>query len=69
MREDGTYFQEEGITKGTIAEEPSIKMTRPYFYSVFIKENQDKVFSELTTDELEDTYRYQAIKKVLNKIK
>ena len=69
MKEDGTYFQEEGITEGRIAEEATGEMTRPYFYTVFIPEKKDKPFNELTEEELEDTYRYQAIQKVLKKIK
>lgn len=68
MMPDGTYFQEYGESKGMIAREIIGKLERPYFYSVFILNGCCKVFSELKEEELLDTYRYQALKKVLNKV-
>ena len=69
MMPDGAYFQELGESKGHIAKEIIGELKRPYFYSVFILDGYDKVFSELTSKELSDTYRYKALKKVLVKIK
>lgn len=69
MMPDGTYFQEFGESKGTISKEIIGELKKPYFYSIFILENYNKVFSELYEIELENTYRYSALKKVLLKFK
>lgn len=66
---NGNYFQEFGETNGLIAKEIIGPLEKPYFYSIFIEEKSGKVFTELTKDELENTYRFKALKKVLTKIK
>ena len=68
MMSDGTYFQELGESKGRIAEDIIGELKRPYFYSVFILDGYDKVFSTLSESELDDTYRYNALKRTLIKI-
>lgn len=69
MMPDGTYFQEVGESKGKIAEEIIGELKKPYFYSVFVLDGYDKAFSDLSNEELDDTYRYEALKKALVKIK
>ena len=68
MMPDGTYFQELGESKGHIAKEIIGELKKPYFYSVFILDGYDKAFSNLSDKELNDTYRYNALKKILVKI-
>lgn len=68
MLPDGTYFQESAESKGIIAEEILGELKKPYFYSIFILSELNKVFSELKDDELKNTYRYSALKKVLKRI-
>ncbi len=69
MLPSGIYFQEIGESHGTIANEIIGELVKPYFYSVFILDEYNKVFSNLNDDELSNTYRYMAFKKVLKKIK
>lgn len=69
MLPNGSYFQEVGKSNGVIANEIIGELKKPYFYSVFILDNINKVFSNLTEDELDNTYRYSALKKVLKKVK
>ena len=68
MIPDGTYFQEFGESKGYIAEDIIGEIRKPYFYSVFILDGYDKAFSDLIEEELNDTYRYNALKKTLVRI-
>ena len=67
MMPDGTYFQEFGESNGVIAEEIIGKLNKPYLYSVFVLDNCDKAFSDLNSEELKNTYRHIALKKVLSK--
>ena len=69
MLSNGEYFQELEESKGHIAEEIIGELKRPYFYSVFILNGYDKAFSDLSKEELDNTYRYNAIKKTLIKIR
>ena len=69
MLPDGTYFQESAESKGVISKAVMGDIKKPYFYSIFILSGLNKIFSELKDDELKDTYRYNALKKVLKKIK
>lgn len=69
MMPDGTYFQEIGESKGSISKEIIGELKKPYFYSVFILDGYNKAFSDLKEDELTDTYRYDALRKTLRKIK
>ena len=41
---------------------------KPYFYSVFKLLESDKTFNLLDEEELNDTYRYQALRKVLTRV-
>lgn len=68
MMPDGTYIQELGESKVHIAEDIVGELKKPYFYSIFILDGYNKVFSDLNEEELNDTYRYNALKKVLVKI-
>lgn len=69
MFPDGSYFQETGESLGSISKEIIGVLNKPYFYSVFIDNKYQKAFSELRDEELQDTYRYKGLKKVLKKIK
>lgn len=69
MFEDGSYFQEFGESKGKIAGKIIGEIKKPYFYSVFILDGTNKAFNELDVNELKETYRFTAIKKVLTKLK
>ena len=69
MLPSGIYFQEIGESHGIIADKIIGKLIKPYFYSVFILDEYNKVFSNLNDDELSNTYRHMAFKKVLKKIK
>lgn len=62
------YFQETAYSEGVIANEIIEPIKKPYFYSVFILKGINKVFNQLTDEELEDTYRYVALKKLIKKI-
>lgn len=68
MMPDGKYRQESVESNGTIATEIVGKLTKPYFYSVFMLENSNVAFNELSDEELYDTYRYKAISKTLSRI-
>ncbi len=68
MMPDGEYHQESVESNGTIATEIVGKLTKPYFYSVFMLENSNVAFNELSDEELYDTYRYKAISKTLSRI-
>lgn len=65
---EGSYFQETAYNEGVIANEIIEPIKKPYFYSVFILKGINKVFNQLTDEELEDTYRYVALKKLIKKI-
>lgn len=65
---DGTYFQDSGVSYGEIGEQIVEPIKKPYFYSIFKLANTNKTFNLLTEEELSDTYRYNAMKKVLKNI-
>lgn len=69
MMPNGSYFQELGESKGYIANDIIGELKRPYFYSVFILEGYNRAFSDLNKEELDNTYRYNALKKTLTRIK
>ena len=69
MMPNGEYYQEIGESEGTIATEVIGELKKPYFYSVFILNDTTVSFNELTPDELQSTYRYNAIRKTLKKLK
>ena len=66
---DGSYFQEYGQSNGNIAQEIIGPLKKPYYYTVFILDGMKKSFSNLEERELQNTYRFIALKKVLTKIK
>jgi len=68
MLPDGTYFQEIGESKGYIAHEIIGELNKPYFYAIFVLSEYNKVFSDLTNEELLSTYRYKSLNKVLRKL-
>ena len=67
MMQNGTYYQEIGESKGIIAEEIIGELTKPYFYSIFILEGTNIAFNKLSSEELDNTYRYSALKKSLKR--
>ena len=68
MYPDGTYFQDSGVSYGKIGEQIVEPIKKPYFYSIFKLANTNKTFNLLTEEELSDTYRYNAMRKVLKNI-
>ena len=69
MMNDGTYFQEFGESRGYISKDIIGKLEKPYFYSVFILDDYNIVFSDLNEYQLNDTYRTSAFKKTLIRVK
>lgn len=69
MMPNGEYHQELGESEGVIAHEIIGDLTKPYFYSVFILNGTNEAFNRLKPEELEDTYRYKALRKSLKGIK
>ena len=67
MLPTGKYHQEIGESEGTIANEIIGELKKPYFYSVFILKGTDVAFNELKGEELDNTYRYKALRKSLKK--
>lgn len=67
MMPNGEYYQEIGESSGTIAKEIIGELRKPYFYSVFILNGTSVAFNDLKGNDLEDTYRYKAIKKSLKR--
>ena len=67
MMSNGEYHQELGESKGTIAKEIIGDITKPYFYSVFILNGTNVAFNKLKPEELDNTYRYKALRKALKK--
>lgn len=68
MYKDGTYFQENGISHGKITENIINPIKKPYFYSVFKLLESNKTFNLLDEEELSDSYRHQALNKVLKRV-
>ena len=67
MMPNGNYHQEIGESEGTIANQIIGELKKPYFYSVFILNNTNVAFGELKSEELYNTYRYDAIRKSLKR--
>ena len=67
MMPNGDYHQEIGESEGTIANEIIGELKKPYFYSVFILNGTNVAFNELKGEELDNTYRYNAIRKSLKR--
>ena len=69
LMSDGKYYQEVEESKGTIAKEIIGELKKPYFYSVFVLDGTTVAFNQLKVEELNNTYRYNALRKSLRKIK
>lgn len=67
MMPDGNYHQELGESEGLIANEIIGDLTKPYFYSVFILNGTNVSFNKLKPNELDNTYRYNALRKSLKR--
>lgn len=67
MMPNGDYHQEIGESEGRIANEIIGELKKPYFYSVFILNGTTVAFNELKGKELDNTYRYSAIRKSLKR--
>lgn len=67
MMQNGDYHQEIGESEGTIANEIIGELKKPYFYSVFILNGTNVAFNKLNGEDLENTYRYNAIRKSLKR--
>ena len=67
MMPNGEYRQEIEESVGSIANEIIGELKKPYFYSVFILNGTNVAFNELKGKELEDTYRYNALRKSLKR--
>ena len=67
MRTNGDYHQEIGESEGKIANEIIGELKKPYFYSVFILNGTNVAFNELKGEELDNTYRYNALRRSLKR--
>lgn len=67
MMPNGSFLQELAESEGTIAEDIIGELKKPYFYSIFILKGTNVAFNELKGDELDNTYRYNALRKTLKK--
>lgn len=67
MLPTGHYYQEIGETKGYIADTFIGEPKQPYYYSIFIVNDYKKLFTELDKEEVKDTFRHKALRKVLTK--
>ena len=65
MMPDGKFYQVNDESYGNISEEIIGELTKPYFYSVFILNGTNVAFNELKGKELDNTYRYKALKRTL----
>ena len=67
MMPDGKYYQEIGESCGTITEKLIGELKKPYFYAIFILNGSNVAFNELKSEDLNNTYRYKAIRKSLKR--
>ena len=67
MMPNGEYHQELGESEGTIAKDIIGELKKPYFYSVFVLNGTDVAFNKLKGEELDNTYRYNALRKSLKR--
>ena len=68
MMPDGSYTQVIDESYGTIAKERPVNPSVPYFYSVFILNGTNVPFYKLEDEELDNTFRFKALKKALNNL-
>lgn len=69
MLPNGEYYQEIGESEGIIAKNIIGKLKKPYFYSIFILNGTNVAFAELKGKELDNTYRYKALRESLKHLK
>lgn len=67
MMPNGDYYQEIGESEGTIANDIIGELKKPYFYSVFVLNDTNVAFNDLKGEGLDNTYRYNAIRKSLKR--
>ena len=67
MMPNGEYHQELGESEGRIAKDIIGELKKPYFYSVFVLNGTDVAFNKLKGEELDNTYRYNALRKSLKR--
>ena len=65
MFNDGEYEQFTDKTKGYIDTQINEPIKKPYFYSLFVDAATNKPFNQLTKQELQNTYRFNALTKAL----
>lgn len=68
MLPSGIYYQDFGKSDGTISNEVIGELKKPYFYSVFILNNTNVPFSQLSEEEWENTYRSDAFRRSLKRL-
>ena len=68
MLPNGTHFQTHGKSRGKIAEGIMGELKAPYFDSVFVLDRQDRSLNDLTSSELENSFRYIAFRSILVKL-
>lgn len=66
MMPDGIFKQTIGKTEGEIAKEITEPIDKPYFYSIF--DYQGVNFRKLKEEQLQETYRFQALKMCLGEL-
>lgn len=66
MMPNGTFKQTIGKTEGEISKEIIEPIVRPHFYSIF--DYQGMNFRHLSEEQLQDTYRFQALKNSLEEL-
>ena len=67
MMPNGQYHQEIGVSKGTVANAIIGELKKPYFYSIFVLEGTTIAFNELKDEELDNTFRYDTLRKILKR--
>ncbi|MBO6195468.1 MAG: non-canonical purine NTP pyrophosphatase [Bacilli bacterium] len=66
MMPDGSYNQFYGESNGTISKEIIGDLSKPFFYSVFVLNGTNVAFNKLEEKDLDDTYRFKALKKTFS---
>ena len=65
MFNNGEYEQFTDKTNGYIDTQINEPIKKPYFYSLFVDASTNKPFNQLTKEELQNTYRFNALTKAL----
>ena len=67
MQPNGKYFQEFGVSNGTIIKKLPEKIEKSYFYCIFIQNGTKVTFNKLKGEELKHTYRYNSLRKAIRR--